>query len=59
MNSHDKERHHMDFEITKKCKSCGADIPRDASFCDICGAPVTKKAAKETSEKAGRMTIWI
>lgn len=43
----------MDFEITKKCKSCGADIPRDASFCDICGAPVTKKAAKETSEKAG------
>jgi ribosomal protein L40E len=23
--------------VTKKCRDCGADIPSDAVFCDLCG----------------------
>ena len=25
--------------VTKKCRDCGADIPSDAIFCDLCGVP--------------------
>ena len=40
----------MDFENMKKCNSCGADVPRDAVYCDICGEPISKRRAKKQEE---------
>lgn len=37
----------MDFKNTKKCKSCGADIPSTASYCDICGAPASRDVERQ------------
>lgn len=30
----------MENEKMRKCTKCGADIPMDALYCDVCGAPV-------------------
>ena len=41
----------MDNENMKKCENCGAFVPRDAVYCDVCGEVVSKRRAKK-QEKA-------
>lgn len=41
----------MNSQRMIKCKNCGAEIPWDAVYCDICGELVSKRKAKE-QEKA-------
>ena len=44
----------MDYNRMKKCDSCGAEIPWDAVYCDVCGTPVAKKVRKDSDEEEGR-----
>lgn len=44
----------MDYNRMKKCDSCGAEIPWDAVYCDVCGTPVAKKVRKDRDEDEGR-----
>lgn len=41
----------MDQENMKRCENCGAYIPRDAVYCDVCGELVSKRLARK-QEKA-------
>lgn len=41
----------MENENMKRCENCGAFVPRDAVYCDVCGEVVSKRRAKK-QEKA-------
>ena len=41
----------MENENMKKCENCGAFVPRDAVYCDVCGEVVSKRRARK-QEKA-------
>ena len=34
-----------------KCKNCGAKLPIDAKFCDVCGHPVERQTYKQKAEQ--------
>lgn len=34
-----------------KCKKCGAELPIDVKFCDICGCPVERETYKQRKKK--------
>ena len=46
----------MDYQKTRKCKKCGADIPVNAVYCDICGEAVSRRREKK-QEKAKAKTV--
>ena len=34
-----------------KCKKCGAELPIDVKFCDICGCPVERETYKQREKR--------
>jgi len=34
-----------------KCKKCGAELPIDVKFCDVCGCPVERETYKQREKK--------
>ena len=39
----------------KKCSNCGAEIPKDAAYCDICGALCSKRLIARPPEEKKRI----
>ena len=47
----------MEYQETKTCKKCGAEIPKSAAYCDICGELCSKRLEVRTfseAEKSGK-----